>query len=474
MFEKKGVAFVGISCGEAERSILDYGKHYRSGAVHLVSADYRITSLYNAGSWPTTAVIDREGVIRFHAVGAFLGSAKTIQTLLEGLSAAGEEKGSNQGSGEEGPPKEKKGTDPERECFPRIAVSANGGIFLTYSSNRTGNNDIYLLEHDGEKWLPEKAVTQEACDDYGSAVLVDSQNRAWISWCSNGAGKYNICARSFNKGRFSEIYTLTRSVDDAMYPSLASDTDGNVWVTYYKWTPWGFLSRDREVYARFFQNGRWSKEIRISPEEVPQYEDHADPVAVADPSGGIAIAWSWDYHPSKETGGYEAAAPTIFLRRVKSSEGSGKVEAIHLIGTQAKNRSAIDLSPSVEVDGTGRIWVLWDSFQRESRYVIAKPLGEDESEILLGGPYQQICSPRLLKVPGGPLSAVWAARKDQGDWQIYRCKLNGEEWADPEAIPGTSGARYADGAFDGKGRLWLAMVKRKGEGSKVEVIQVPG
>ena len=58
--------FVEVCCGEPETIVTDYARHYRSGAVHLVSPDYAITRPLHAGSWPTGLIIDRSGIVRHH------------------------------------------------------------------------------------------------------------------------------------------------------------------------------------------------------------------------------------------------------------------------------------------------------------------------------------------------------------------------------------------------------------------------
>jgi hypothetical protein len=89
---------------------------------------------------------------------------------------------------------------------------------------------------------------------------------------------------------------LTDSGDDAMHARMACDDKGHVWAAYYKWHKMGKYSRDKEVYIRKLENGQWSNEIRISPTDVPQYEDHSEP-SISAYGSGVAIAWSCDFYP---------------------------------------------------------------------------------------------------------------------------------------------------------------------------------
>ena len=74
----------------------------------------------------------------------------------------------------------------------------------------------------------------------------------------------------------------------------------------------GTRSRDKEVYLRRFENGEWSREVQISPKDVPAYEDHTDPTVSAY-RDGVIVAWSWDFHPPLKGYSRYAQNPTIFM-----------------------------------------------------------------------------------------------------------------------------------------------------------------
>ena len=77
--------------------------------------------------------------------------------------------------------------------------------------------------------------------------------------------------------------------------------------------------RDKEVYARYLEQNRWSDEIHVSPEDILPADDHTDPV-IAPSGSGVVIGWSWDFHHVPENLGYSQVPqePSIFLRSVEA------------------------------------------------------------------------------------------------------------------------------------------------------------
>ena len=434
----------------------------------MLSPDYAIAGAYHAGSWPTALVIDGQGIVRFHAVGAFSRN-RGLEAILTKLAKAAYEL----------PAKEDivcrdgvctiaaKAATGEREWLPAMAAAPDGRVFLSYTANRNGNDDIYLREYDGKKWLREKPVTRKESNDYASSMVVDHQGRLWLAWCANADNKYDIYVRCYDQGRFSPPMRVTRSRDDAMAPKLTIAADGKLWLVFYQWEPWGKLSRDREVYARFYARGSWSAPIHISPAEVPRYEDHTDPAICASSSGNVHVVWSWDYHPGPASGNYDASAPTIFMRSLASN---GQKQAVKLIGTIGKSKHCVDLTPAIACDGEGKPWILWDMAQARSgkHYISARDL-EQNNATILGGPYAQICSPTLIKKNDGGLEALWSARIDN-QWQIYRSPLQGKEWGECQPIKAGDGRRFPVAVYDRQGRLWLALVQPCGSKFKIEVV----
>ena len=132
---------------------------------------------------------------------------------------------------------------------------------------------------------------------------------------------------------------------------MAMDAPGTLWITYYKWQKNAQgISRDKEIFVRTLKNETLSKELRVSPTDVPSYEDHTDP-AIALVGDKTLVSWSWDYHRPR---GYtqEPESPTIFLRTVDADLTLGK--PFHASGR------SIDMVPVLAAQGKVA-WCAWDS-----------------------------------------------------------------------------------------------------------------
>ena len=411
-----------------------------------------------ARGWPTTIVIDSKGIIRYHAIGAFF--KKHIFKILDAFTTTKDADITCKNgicrfdTGE--------AESQILETFPSIAASADSRLAVAYTSNQNGNNDIYLKEFRENKWQNQKNVTRESCDDYAATCVIDKKGRIWVAWCSQREKNYDIYARCYEKDGTSVFHRITTSIDDAMSPKLAVALDGKIWITYYKWLPWGTRSRDREIYAKFYWQNKWSTEIRVSPEDVPRYEDHTDPSIIPHKNGAMVV-WSWDYHPPKQGNKYDASGPSIFIRTI---DNKGKTGKISLVGSLGIRRHCVDLCPSVTLAENKDPIVLWDKAFRLRRYVVARFMSK-KTEMFLGGPYQQICSTSLVKAPKS-LVALWAAKKRNGHWRIYYSQGKNGEWQSPKFLSQSDGARQPHITCDSIGNVWVAFTKK----GKVEVHKI--
>ena len=66
-------------------------------------------------------------------------------------------------------------------------------MYVAYTTNRDGTQDVYLRVFDGQKWLPDRPIAATEADEFDGTVIVDQENRPWVSWTSNAGGpQYNI------------------------------------------------------------------------------------------------------------------------------------------------------------------------------------------------------------------------------------------------------------------------------------------
>jgi hypothetical protein len=342
-----------------------------------------------------------------------------------------------------------------RDRFPSLACASDGKVYLVFTTNCNSNSDVFMRVFDGKAWSQDKPVAATPADEYDGRVMVDKQNRVWVSWTSNADGKnYNIFATTFsNPAEPVKPVQITDANDDAMHSRMACDNKGRIWMTYYKWEKMGQASRDKEVYVRRWEGGKWSDEIQVSPTDVPVYEDHSDP-AITTYDDSVIVCWSWDFHRPK---GYtkESQGPTIFARSIADDLGLGKPVAV--------SGKEIDMTPAIIVGNDKRIWYAWDSLGRLQKTLCLKDMnitgrnrGADTRE--LNKPAINICTPSFAISPTGVITLFWSQTLNGRQWVLKQSELDPKAncWQKPKTIESKGNPRYCSASYDKKGQLWVS------------------
>jgi hypothetical protein len=359
----------------------------------------------------------------------------------------------------------------QRDVYPSLACAADGRAYLVFTSNRNGTQDVYLRIFDGQKWQPDRPLAASSADEFDASAIVDRSNRVWVSWTSNAAGpRYDVfvaCLSGTSTG--IQPMQITHSDDDAMHARMAADGKGRIWVTYYKWGKHSGRSRDKEVYARYLQADRWSQEIHVSPEDVPWYEDHTDPVLVA--QGDLVVcAWSWDFH---QPAGYSRVPqmPTIFLRKLAPTGAVGRPRAVS--GPNADTR------PTVAIGPDGRVWCVWESAGGHTREKMVSFSAEDLARpeqpgvgTNVSGKLKNLCTPCLAMNPQGAASLVWAQENLRGRWVLKQAAANAENhtWSSPRTLVAQGDPRFPSAAYSKDGVLWVAYSVDTENGREIKVL----
>jgi peroxiredoxin len=476
----KGLAVIRSVSGDNELAALEFQKHYRFGFPQLMDTNRQFEKKYNPDGWTFLMLSDSEGNIVYKCNSPEQSDwSKIKQTIDSMLSKSKPEKevmvegiayrpATIARSGEQAKVK-------LRDSFSSLACGKNGKVYVVFTTNRNGNSDIFIRAFDGEKWSDDKPVAATDADEYDADVLIDSNNRLWVSWTSNADGKnYNIFIKSFNDiAKQSQAEQITRAYDDAMHARLASDQKGRVWITYYKWQKMGTSSRDKEVYVRRFESGGWSDELQVSPIDVPQYEDHTEPAIICIGDGAV-ISWSWDFHQPE---GYPKSAkdPSIFLRLVRDAFDMGPAVAI--------SQQQIDMTPTVVVDKE-RVWCAWDSvvwdtsLSQNRRQICVGSVGigrggqvsEPED---LSGIVANICTPRLV-ASKTMITALWSQTSDGKKWILKRADYDsiGGRWSEAKTIDAEGNPRYCSAGYDSSGQLWVSYSAQTDKGREIIVRKI--
>lgn len=472
-----------VISGDNELLALEFQKHYRLPIVHLLDPSLIFGRKHNRDGWPFLMLADPQGRIVFKKNGLVTREEQTIRKLLDNMLQEPPEvkpitldgvaymPATLHRSGESR-------TLRKREIFSSLACGPDGRVYVVFTTNRNGNSDVFVRAFDGKTWSEDRPVAATAADEYDGTVMIDTQNQVWVSWTSNADGKnYNIFATTLaHLSAPVKSVQVTRADDDAMHARMACDQKGNVYLTYYKWHKIGQWSRDKEVYVRRWTVNKWSDEVRISPTDVPEYEDHSDP-AIAGYDDGAIVCWSWDFHRPK---GYtsKGQAATIFTRRIDGGLKLGKIMPVS--GKQ------IDLTPAIGGSDDKNIWCAWDSLGLDDKLrsyrktlriskVTSDVRNPGTEGIKLSESVVNICTPTFAVSPVGAMSLLWSETRDGRNWVLKRAEFDSKEnkWSKPKTVESKGNPRYCSAGYDSAGELWVSYSAETDKGREIVAIKLP-
>jgi hypothetical protein len=343
------------------------------------------------------------------------------------------------------------------KASPCLVTHAKKDLLISYVSFRNGMGEVRV-----EPFAAKGIVASKGCPDaYDAVMAAGAKGLTWIVYTGLAkSGKYDIFVRHIDADLvLGEAVNLTNSDDDAMSPDMTIDIAGKVWVTYYRWHKMGTASRDKEIYARFFDGKTWSSELRLSPSDLPEYEDHTDPSIAPNPTGGVTVAWSWDMHRSRDPKyrryqtEFHAESPTIFGRRVSAS---GVVGDLLFLG-----HAGIDSAPELHHAANGRLWCAWSTMYPAQggalkalmislSYKGAKDRG---SRSLVESAARDICTPRVFGK-----KALWSSQNARGRWRLMSSTFANGRWSMPRVVEAKGNPRFVTVANASDGTLWMAYV----------------
>lgn len=461
-YERKNVFYIEILGGDEEIPDLDFKKHYRLDCPVIPDNLDVYRHLIRVSGITNVAVFGGDGVCVFNKSQVAedpTGFEKAVDEALAKLAGPNLKEAAFVEGGTVYAPQVKEEGRIVHERTPDLAAGPSGELQLAYVTDESGTNDVMLRTWKGSSWGTAVPIAATKADEYAPSIVSIAKGQVLVAYVSNENGRYDVHTVIAKDGKPVRREQVTRSADDAMAPTLARGPKGDVWLAWYEWAKMGEPSRDREVFvSRLASSGR-SEPLRVSPRDVPTYEDHADPAVAPDGKGGAWVAWAWDYHGTLRTKKPPVEENSIFVRHVSPSL---ELEEILAAGYRGEGR-ARDYTPSIALGRDGTPWVAWDNSHKASLGYGAKAVmvnrlsGEDFAEqtevAATSGP---IDSPALLVDPKGGLHVLWG-QGAQGGWEIWLREIGPAKAGGPRRlrVEGKS-PRHPRGCFDSKGRLWVA------------------
>ena len=274
-----------------------------------------------------------------------IGPGKTLNvvwTEYMGTSAAGDIFYKNSSdSGNTWSPTQRLTWSSDDTRYPAASVDSSGNLYVLWREDLSGNNmEIYLKKstNSGANWSAIQRITWNSGDSRSPHIATDSSNNIHIVWCDDSSGDFEILYKKSTNGgtNWSANKRITWSSGLSGNPFIAAASGNNLYIVWKD-----NVSGNDEIYCKKSTNSgsTWSALQRLTWNSG----DSGAPVLAVDSSNNLHLVWE-DQTPG---------ACEVFY---KSSTNAGTSWSAPQRLTWNSGWSEV---PSVAVDSTGYIQVLW-------------------------------------------------------------------------------------------------------------------
>jgi len=229
-------------------------------------------------------------------------------------------------------------TDPNVDMAPSIMRAKDNKIWIVWSSNRNGNNDIFYKVYDGVSWSQDDNLTTDPNIDELPSIMHASDDKIWISWSTNRTGNFEIFYKtsSDNGATWSPDTPLPYAEEKRdKNPSIMQARDGKIWVVW---------ERDDDIcYKTSSDNGAtWSPDNRLTAD--PNFDSHPSIMQTSDDD--IWVVWDSDRISGQDD---------IYYKVYDNQTGRWSLDT--RLATDLDN----DFMPSIMQATDQTIWIIWAS-----------------------------------------------------------------------------------------------------------------
>ncbi len=317
--------------------------------------------------------------------------------------------------------------------YPSLALDSTGNVHITwqdYTDYAGSGADIDIFykrwEVSTSSWTTTEVVSTESTgDSESSSLAVDTLGDVYISWYDwtdyAGSGAdidifYKRWEVSTSSWTTTEVVS-TESTNHSVHPSLAVDTDGNIHIAWYDQTDYAGSGTDGDIFYKRWNasTSTWAMTEVVSTEST----DYANliPSLAVDTLGNVHIAWDdWsDYAGS----GTDA---DIFYKYWNASSSSWTTTEV--ISTESTYDS---LSPSLTVDSAGNVHITWEVYNIFYKRWEASTCSWTTTEVVSTESTDRSFDPSLAVDILGNVHITWQDETNYAnagtDWDIFYKRL---------------------------------------------------
>jgi hypothetical protein len=180
--------------------------------------------------------------------------------------------------------------------YPSLLEARDGTMWMAYQSYAGGDQILIRRRNAGGEWSKPDAVSPGG-DHFRTAIAEDGAGKIWVVWSSQISGNFDLYGRAYDGKRLSAIERLTSSPGSDIFHTMIRDRDGNLYLAYQSSRNGNF-----DIYLRIYDGKRWSEEMQVSSDPANDWE----PALAASADGRVTILWD-----TYARGSYDVVARTL-------------------------------------------------------------------------------------------------------------------------------------------------------------------
>lgn len=122
--------------------------------------------------------------------------------------------------------------NPSQDQDPVISTDGNGNVWVSWTTWRNGNPDIYESHYDGVSWSSVNSIVNDDGRDEHPELVVDEDGYLWCIWQSDRTGDWEIYGKYYKNDEWSEPFLISSDAGKDIFPEATLDTSGNIWVLW--------------------------------------------------------------------------------------------------------------------------------------------------------------------------------------------------------------------------------------------------
>jgi len=235
--------------------------------------------------------------------------------------------------------------DTNADISPSIMQANDGKIWVVWSTNRTGNYEIYCKNSsdNGATWSQEQNLTANPKEDECSSIMQTADGTVWLAWSANRTGNFDIyCKNSSDNGAtWSTDKFLNYPTTNDQDPSIAQDVYGNIW---FVWVRNVIGTETSNIWYKKYDaaSNTWGGTTQVTTDSGDIFNLHPSVMSAND--GKIWVVWDSDKVGGQADIYYQTRSPPLF-------------SATQIIRLTSNTED--DIMPSIMHAADGTLWTIW-------------------------------------------------------------------------------------------------------------------